>query len=164
MDETYRACRIVAAQAACEAGSLLLDLYGKVEAREKRPGDLVTEADSASQRRIAEILAASFPDHTLMAEEDGVVPDLANPWRWVVDPLDGTMNFAHGFPFWCVSIGLEHRGELAVGVIHDPLSGRIFTAARGQGAEVDGRPLGVSPAASLRQGLISAGMPTVSSR
>jgi len=159
MDEMYRDCRIVAERAAREAGSLLLALYGKVEVREKQPGDLVTEADTASQRGIAASLAASFPDHTLMAEEEGVVPDPANPWRWVVDPLDGTMNFAHGFPFWCVSIGLEHRGEMVVGVIHDPLAGRTFSAAKGQGAEVDGRPMGVSSASSLKQSLISAGMP-----
>ncbi len=160
MKETYRAGRVVAERAAREAGSLLLGLYGKVEAREKRPGDLVTEADSASQRLIAAILGEAFPDHTLLAEEDGVEPDPENPWRWVVDPLDGTINFAHGFPFWCVSIALEHAGELVVGVIHDPIAGRTFGATRGEGAVVDGRPMHVSSAAKLRQSLISAGLPT----
>jgi myo-inositol-1(or 4)-monophosphatase len=157
---SYREFRIVAEQAAVEAGKLLLGSYGKVDAREKQPGDLVTEADSASQRRIAEIIAASYPDHTLLAEEDGAVPDPDNPWRWVVDPLDGTINFAHGFPFWCVSIALEHAGELVVGVIHNPLTGQTFAGSKGEGADLDGRPLSVSKAARLRDSLISCGWPT----
>ena len=137
-----------------------MSLYGKVAAREKQPGDLVTEADSASQRRIAEILAGAFPDSTLLAEEDGASPDPANPWRWIVDPLDGTINFAHGFPFWCVSIALEHRGELVVGVIHNPITGQTFGATKGQGADLDGEPIRVSKAERLREALISTGMPT----
>ncbi len=160
MSDPYRECREVAERAAREAGGLLLGMYGKVAAREKRPGDLVTEADSASQRRIAEILASAFPGHTLLAEEDGAEPDPENPWRWVVDPLDGTTNFAHGFPFWCVSIALEHRGELVVGVIHNPITGQIFAATKGQGARLDGRPMAVSPAARLRDALIATGLPT----
>ena len=160
MSDPYREHRLVAEQAAREAGALLLGLYGKVAAREKQPGDLVTEADSASQRRIAEILAGAFPDSTLLAEEDGAVPDPDNPWRWIVDPLDGTINFAHGFPFWCVSIALEHAGELVVGVIHNPLTGQTFGATKGQGAELDGRSIKVSRAARLYDSLISTGLPT----
>ena len=160
MNDPYRNHREVAGRAATEAGLLLKGLYGKVAAREKRPGDLVTEADSASQRRIAEILANAFPDSTLLAEEDGVQPDPANPWRWIVDPLDGTINFAHGFPFWCVSIALEHEGELVVGLIHNPLTGQTFAGSRGQGAHLDGQPLQVSSSATLRESLISTGLPT----
>jgi len=160
LNESYREYRAIAEHAAREAGALLLDSYGKVAVREKRPGDLVTEADSASQRRIAAILAGSFPGHTLLAEEDGAEPDPANPWRWIVDPLDGTTNFAHGFPFWCVSIALEHAGELVVGVIHNPLTGQTFGGSKGEGADLDGRPLGVSSAARLRDSLIATGWPT----
>jgi myo-inositol-1(or 4)-monophosphatase len=160
LSDPYRAHRLAAERAAIEAGALLQGLYGKVAAREKRPGDLVTEADSASQRRIGEILAAEFPESTLLAEEDGVQPDPANPWRWIVDPLDGTINFAHGFPFWCVSIALEHQGDLVVGVIHNPLTGQTFAATKGQGATLDGRPLRVSNAPTLRESLISTGLPT----
>jgi myo-inositol-1(or 4)-monophosphatase len=160
LSDPYREHRQVAERAAREAGDLLLGLYGKVAAREKQPGDLVTEADSAAQRAIGEILAGAFPDSTLLAEEDGVQPDPANPWRWVVDPLDGTTNFAHGFPFWCVSIALEHRGELVVGVIHNPITGQIFGATRGQGASLDGRPMKVSEATRLRDSLIATGLPT----
>ena len=160
MSDPYREHRLVAERAAREAGALLLGLHGKVTAREKQPGDLVTEADSASQRRIGEILAGAFPDSTLLAEEDGVQPDPANPWRWIVDPLDGTINFAHGFPFWCVSIALEHRGELVVGVIHNPIAGQTFAATKGQGTTLDGRPIRVSAATRLRDSLISTGLPT----
>jgi myo-inositol-1(or 4)-monophosphatase len=160
LSDPYRAHRLAADRAAIEAGTLLKGLYGKVAAREKRPGDLVTEADSASQRRIGEILAAEFPESTLLAEEDGVQPDPANPWRWIVDPLDGTINFAHGFPFWCVSIALEHQGDLVVGVIHNPLTGQTFAATKGQGATLDGRPMRVSNAPTLRESLISTGLPT----
>ncbi len=150
----------MAERAAIEAGTILMGLYGKVAAREKRPGDLVTEADSTSQRRIGEILAAEFPDSTLLAEEDGIEPDRANPWRWIVDPLDGTTNFAHGFPFWCVSIALLHQDDLVVGVIHNPMTNQIFGATKGEGATLDGRPLRVSSAATLRESLISTGLPS----
>jgi myo-inositol-1(or 4)-monophosphatase len=160
LSDPYRDHRLTAEQAASEAGALLLGLYGKVSAREKRPGDLVTEADSASQRRIGAVLAARFPDSTLLAEEDGVQPDPHNPWRWIVDPLDGTTNFAHGFPFWCVSIALEHQGELVVGVIHNPITGQTFGATKDQGATLDGRPMSVSTAKTLRESLISTGLPT----
>jgi myo-inositol-1(or 4)-monophosphatase len=160
LSDPYREHRLVAERAAKEAGTLLLGLHGKVTAREKRPGDLVTEADSASQRRIGEILSSAFPDSTWLAEEDGVRPDPTNPWRWIVDPLDGTTNFAHGFPFWCVSIGLEHRGELVVGIIHNPITGQTFGATKGGGATLDGRPLRVSSADRLGKSLIATGLPT----
>jgi myo-inositol-1(or 4)-monophosphatase len=160
MNDPYREHRQTAERAAVEAGELLLDLYGKVESREKQPGDLVTEADSAAQRRIAATLIDAFPDSTLLAEEDGAVPDPANPWRWIVDPLDGTTNFAHGFPFWCVSIALEHAGELVVGVIHNPISFQSFGATKGQGATLDGQPIQVSKAVRLHDALIATGLPT----
>ena len=156
----YAPYRAVAEAAAREAGRILLDHYGQVQAREKGPGDLVTDADSASQRLIAAALATAFPDHTLLAEEDDVVADPGNPWRWVVDPLDGTVNFAHGFPFWSVSIALEHAGQLVVGVVYNPLTGEMFAASRGAGATLDGAPLRVSATDSLASALISTGFPT----
>jgi myo-inositol-1(or 4)-monophosphatase len=149
-----------AERAAVAAGSILKDLFGRVEAREKGPFDLVTEADLASQRRIAAMLGEAFPDHTLLAEEEGVVPDPENPWRWIVDPLDGTINFAHGVPIWCVSIALEHAGELVVGVVHHPLLGTTHSAAKGQGAALNRQPVRVSAAPLLGASLIATGMPT----
>jgi myo-inositol-1(or 4)-monophosphatase len=160
VSEAYQVYREVAERAAEEAGRLLLGAYGTVAAREKAPFDLVTDADGASQRAIAAVLAAAFPDHTLLAEEDGVLPDVDTPWRWVVDPLDGTVNFAHGFPLWCVSIALEHRGRLVVGVVHVPLTGTTFSASLGRGTTRDGRPVRVSAVDRLRGALIATGMPT----
>ena len=159
MSDDYRQFREVAERAAREAGTLLRAAFGRVEAREKAPGDLVTDADSASQRTIAAILSSAFPDSTLLAEEDGAIPDPDCPWRWVVDPLDGTINFAHRFPLWCVSIALEHRGRLVVGVVHVPLTGETFAASAGAGATLDGRPIRVSAVDSLRVSLITTGMP-----
>lgn len=155
----YQEARKIAEQVARAAGELLLACHGRVAVREKAPGDLVTDADRASQDLIARELQRSFPDHTLLAEEDEVTPDPSCPWRWIVDPLDGTMNFAHGFPLWCVSIGLEHRGELVVGVVHAPLFDTMFSAARDQGLEVNGRPARVSDAKRLCESLIVTGIP-----
>jgi myo-inositol-1(or 4)-monophosphatase len=143
-----------------EAGALLVQAYGRVGSREKGPSDLVTEADTASQHLIAAAIAERFPDHTLLAEEEGVVADPSKPWKWVVDPLDGTINFAHGFPFWCVSIALEHAGKLVVGVVHDPLAGVSFWATLGGGAWKDDTPIRVSGTEVLRSSLVSAGLPT----
>jgi myo-inositol-1(or 4)-monophosphatase len=155
----YRAFQAVAERVAEEAGLLLRSAQGRVVAREKGPSDLVTEADLASQQLIAQGLLSAFPDHTLLAEEEGAVTDLKNPWRWIVDPLDGTMNFAHGFPFWVVSIALEHEGRLVVGVVHDPLSRRTYSASLGQGATLDGRTLRVSAVARLEASLIATALP-----
>ncbi len=155
MSDDYRVYRQVAEQAATEAGALLRDAYGRVDVREKRPGDLVTDADIASQRLIAARILRTFPDHTLLAEEEGVGPDPSKPWRWVVDPLDGTINFAHGFPFWSVSIALEREGRLVVGVVHNPLTGETYSAAEGLGATLNGRPLRVSAVDRLGAGLIA---------
>jgi myo-inositol-1(or 4)-monophosphatase len=160
MGEDYHRYLEFAERAAAEAGSLLRNAYGRVAVREKGPADLVTEADVASQRLLTELLLDAFPDHTLLAEEEGVVPAEGNPWRWLIDPLDGTINFAHGIPPWCVSIALEHRGELVVGVVHQPLNGTTHAAARELGAFVNGEPVRVSSVQTLRDSLISTGMPT----
>ncbi len=160
MSEDYRIYQAKAEAIAVEAGELLRGAYGRVSAREKGPADLVTEADLSSQNLIADRLNQAFPDHTLLAEEDGVQPDPNAPWRWVVDPLDGTMNFAHGFPFWCVSIGLEHAGRLVVGVVHNPLTRETYSASLGRGATLDGRPIRVSAVARLDASLVAAALPT----
>jgi myo-inositol-1(or 4)-monophosphatase len=160
LSEDYRHYRAAAEEIAREAGQVLQRMFRQVSAREKGPADLVTDADLASQRLIAERLARAFPGHTLLAEEEGAATDFREPWRWIVDPLDGTMNFAHGFPFWCVSIALEHAGRLVVGVIHNPLSDETFSASLGGGAAIDGRPLRVSEAGHLEHSLITAALPT----
>jgi len=160
LTETFDRERAFAEAVAREAGALLVDASGKVAAREKGPSDLVTDADIASQRLIAGRIAEAYPGHAILAEEEGLVADPANASRWVVDPLDGTINFAHGFPFWSVSIALEVRGRIVVGVVHDPVAGTTFSAARGGGAHRDGDALRVSRVDSLRTSLIGAGLPT----
>lgn len=156
----YIQAREVAEQAARMAGKILLDSYGRVAAREKAPGDLITDADLASQRAIADLLRERFPDHTLLAEEEGVTPDPEAEFRWIVDPLDGTINFAHGVPLWCVSIALEHRGELVVGIVYQPLMNDMFSASKGEGAMRNGVPMRVSTSDRLQRSLIVCGMPT----
>ncbi len=150
----------LAVRAAREAGAILLRSYRRIEAREKAPGDLVTDADLASQRHVAELFAREFPESTLLAEEEGVVPDPQAQWCWVVDPLDGTVNYAHGLIPWCVSIGLVHRDQIVVGVIYDPVSDTVFSAERGRGAFENGQPMRVSSAEALRDSLIATGLPT----
>ncbi len=158
--EDYRDYQRAAERIAADAGALLLSYYGRVDAREKGPADLVTEADFASQRLIKERLDEIFPTHTLLAEEEGAGTDFEIPWRWVVDPLDGTMNFAHTFPLWVVSIGLEHEGRLVVGVIYHPLTRAMYSASLGAGATLDGRPIQVSKVDRLDASLIATGLPT----
>lgn len=160
MSQDYRVYQQAAEQMTIEAGNLLKEAYGRVSAREKGPGDLVTDADLASQRLVKKRISEHFPDHTLLAEEEGAVPDSSKPWRWIVDPLDGTINFAHGFPFWCVSIALEHQGKLVVGVVYNPLSGTTYSASLGHGTTRDGEPVGVSSARRLRDSLITTALPT----
>lgn len=157
---SYQQYREAAEEIARQAGAILLDRYGRVEAREKGPSDLVTEADLASQHAIAEFLARTFPDHTLLAEEEGVKPDPECPFRWIVDPLDGTVNFAHRFPLWTVSIGLEHKGELIAGVVFEPLTDAMWSASKGEGATLNGQPIRVSTAKRLKDSLIIAAFPT----
>ncbi|MEW4568076.1 inositol monophosphatase family protein [Tautonia sp. JC769] len=160
MAEAYHEYRGVAEEVARRAGEVLLEHYGRVEAREKGPSDLVTAADLASQRTIAALLAERFPGHTLLAEEEGVRPDPDRPFRWIVDPLDGTVNFAHQFPIWTVSIGLEHQGRLIAGVVYAPLTDTMWSASLGGGTTRDGKPVRVSRADRLQRCLISAAFPT----
>ena len=130
--------------------------------------DLVTEADRSSEALIKQRLAAAFPDHGIYGEE-GTRERLAAEYRWYVDPLDGTTNFAHGFPAFCVVLGCEHRppglaadqdGEMVAGVIYDPLRNDIFEAERGQGTWLNGRRVHASKTKSLQESLTATGFPS----
>ena len=157
----------VAEQIARDAGALLREFYARgVETEYKGDVDLVTEADRASEKLIVSRLKASFPEHGIVGEE-GTRDRMDREYRWYVDPLDGTTNFAHGFPVFCVSLGLERRrnksdadGELVAGVIYDPLRDEMFTAARGQGANLNGRRMRVSPTPRLSESLVATGFPS----
>jgi myo-inositol-1(or 4)-monophosphatase len=120
--------------------------------------NLVTEVDQESERLIVRHLLGSFPDHSIVAEE-GEYHRGEAAFRWIIDPLDGTTNYAHGFPWFCVSIGLESAGELVAGVIYNPMHDELFTATRGGGAFLNGHRLRVSPRFPLQDTLLGTGFP-----
>ena len=117
--------------------------------------DLVTRIDKESETRIREILLTAYPEHVVLGEEEGQSGDA--PYRWIVDPLDGTLNYAHGFPFYCVSIGLEVHGRLEVGVVLDSVRNELFTAVRGGGALLNGAPVKVTKETELRRSMLATG-------
>ncbi|GFE62234.1 inositol monophosphatase family protein [Geobacter sp. AOG2] len=148
-----------AVTAAMAAGSYQRHRFASLlEIDLKGDKNLVTEVDRESERLIVEHLLACFPGHTVIAEE-GEYPSGDSPFRWIIDPLDGTTNYAHGFPWFCVSIAMEAEGELAVGVIYNPLSDELFTATRGGGAYMNGRRLRVSTHFPLGNTVLGTGFP-----
>ncbi len=150
----------VAAEAALGAGEVLRALYETGVRRWGKGGsELVTEADRRAEAFLLERLQAAFPDHAVVAEESGAGGNGESPCRWYVDPLDGTNNFAHGYPMFAVSLALEVEGELWLGVVYEPLRGELFTALRGAGARRNGRPIRVRPVDDLAQALVATGFP-----
>jgi myo-inositol-1(or 4)-monophosphatase len=150
---------LAAEEAARVAGRILLDWAGRFTVSEKGPADLVTEADLASQMAIHQILHERFPDHGFLGEEGLSAAAGEGEFRWVIDPLDGTSNYVHGFPYYAVSIGLECRGEIVGGVIYDPTRDEMFSAARGAGAMLNGRPIRSSRFAPLSKAMVIASFP-----
>jgi len=149
-----------AVEIAREAGALLTGYFERRVAFEtKGEFDLVTEADRASERLVVERLRSHFPTHSIVAEEGGRF-DGASEYRWYVDPLDGTTNFAHSFPVFNVTLGLERAGELIAGVVYDPCRQELFTAERGSGAYLNNRRIRVSSARRLSDSLASTGFPS----
>ena len=158
-----------AAAIAREAGARLREFFIQgVETEYKGDADLVTIADRTSEKLIRERLGAAFPEHGIYGEE-GTRDRLDGEFRWYVDPLDGTTNFAHGFPQFCVSMGLEQRpaglqpgedGTLVAGIIYDPMRDEMYTTERGRGALLNGKPIHVSTAPELRVSLIATGFPS----
>jgi myo-inositol-1(or 4)-monophosphatase len=125
----------VATQAAEAGGKVLQSFWGKLEnVQEKTPGNLVTEADTASERMVLDILKTAFPEHRILAEESGASGEITSSYVWAVDPLDGTTNYAHHFPVFSVSIGLLFEGQPIVGVVYNPITDELFTAGLGLGA------------------------------
>lgn len=141
------------------AGQILRDWSKKFTVSEKGPADLVTEADLASQTAIFELLHSRFPDHGFLGEEGLQRSSGESGFRWVIDPLDGTSNYVHSFPYYAVSIGLQHDGELVLGVIYDPTRDELFAAVRGGGATLNGSPIRVSRFDRLDQAMVIASFP-----
>ena len=152
----------VAVMAAHRAGDTLirnLNKLDKIKARVKKKGhnDFVSDADHSAERVIIETIHKHYPDHAIIAEESGEQGE--SEYVWIIDPLDGTTNFLHGFPIFCVSVALMHRGQLEHGVVYDPIRQELFTASRGQGAHLDGRRIRVSGEKNLDRSLIGTGFP-----
>lgn len=147
----------VAVEAARAAGRLIIERYHRPrEIQRKGPANLVTEVDLLSERLIVERLQAAFPEYGIVSEEGH---QAAGATRWLIDPLDGTTNYAHGYPLFGVSIALEQGGETILGVVYNPLLDELFCAVRGQGATLNDVPLRVSSTAELSQALVGSGFP-----
>jgi myo-inositol-1(or 4)-monophosphatase len=179
-DDYMRVC-----EAAVRAGGQVVqDWAGRFDVRKKGPADLVTQADFASQEIVRRTVLTAFPDHCLLGEEAeptcgagvspdqvrsaGVSPDQATEtaapqgeFRWIVDPLDGTTNYVHGVPHYCVSLALERNGRLLVGAVYDPVLGECFTAIEGRGARLNGQPIHASGVTALSEALAAVGFPPI---
>jgi myo-inositol-1(or 4)-monophosphatase len=151
----------IAVRAARRAGSIInraaLD-GGGLEVRAKHRNDFVTKVDRAAEEAIIETLRKAYPDHAVLAEESGASAGSAE-YQWIIDPLDGTTNFIHGFPQYCVSIGIRHRDAMTHGVIYDPTKNELFTASKGRGAFLNDRRIRVSKCLRLGDALVGTGFP-----
>ncbi|ABF41061.1 Inositol-1(or 4)-monophosphatase [Candidatus Koribacter versatilis Ellin345] len=143
-----------------EAGALLLGYFHqRVKIEYKGDVDLVTVADRASEKLIVDRVRATWPGYDIVGEE-GTRDESGSDYRWYIDPLDGTTNFAHGYPVFCVSMGLEHRGEMLAGVLYDPTRDELFAAEKGKGAYLNGAPIHVSATKRLCESLLATGFPS----
>jgi myo-inositol-1(or 4)-monophosphatase len=149
----------VALRAARAAGRIHVQRLSRIKVSRKTNAiDLVTEADQESEHAVIRTLGRAFPDHAILAEESGANARLSEH-RWIIDPLDGTTNFAHAFPQFCVSIAYERRGRVELAVVFDALKRELFFAAHGRGARLNARPIHVSATPSLGQALLATGFP-----
>jgi len=151
----------IAIRAARSAGNLLLRYFDRVDTLtidSKGLNDFVTEVDRAAEQVIIDVLRKSFPDHAILAEESGGQGGRSD-YEWIIDPLDGTTNYLHGFPQFSISIGLKHKGVLDQALVYDPMREEMFTASRGQGAQLNDRRIRVSNRKGLEGALLATGFP-----
>jgi myo-inositol-1(or 4)-monophosphatase len=151
----------IAIQAARRAGEIIvrgLNRLHRLEVRAKGQNDFVSEIDTAAERDIIETVRRRYPQHAFLAEESGQSGD-DNEFVWIIDPLDGTTNFLHGYPQFAVSIGVQRRGRMEHAVVYDPMRQELFTASRGEGAQLDGKRIRVSPHIGLERSLVGTGFP-----
>jgi myo-inositol-1(or 4)-monophosphatase len=143
-----------------EAGALLMHYFHQhLKIEYKGDADLVTAADRAAEVLIRERIREQWPSHDVLGEEQGL-NDQGSEYRWYVDPLDGTTNFAHGYPVFCVSLALEHKGRRVAGVVYDPTRDELFSAEAGRGAQLNGEAMHVSKTAALKESLLGTGFPS----
>jgi myo-inositol-1(or 4)-monophosphatase len=150
----------IAIRAARRAGEIIvrgMNRLHRLDVRAKGQNDFVTEIDMAAERDIIETIHKHYPDHAILGEETGSTGD--SEFVWIIDPLDGTTNFMHGFPQFAVSIGVQRRGRMEHGVVYDPLRQELFTTSRGEGAQLDGKRIRVSAHVGLDRALIGTGFP-----
>lgn len=149
----------VAIQAAREGGAILVDYAQKGFAihRKDQSINLVTEADLHSEQAVIQTIRKAFPGHQILSEEQGLQKSPTHPVKWIIDPLDGTTNFAHGFPMYNVSIGVEYDGTCILGVVYDPTRNELFLGQQGKGATLNGTPIQVSDTPKLNEGLLVTG-------
>lgn len=151
--------RTVAFRAALEAGALIKERMGQIASIDyKSAFNLVTDVDKASETLILEIILGVFPEDSILAEESGA-SKTKSARRWLIDPLDGTTNYAHSYPFFCVSIGLEEDGEMVLGVVYDPIRDELFYALKGEGAFLNDEKIKVSTIDSVAASLLVTGFP-----
>jgi len=151
-----------AIQVAREAGGVLIDRLGRAQVSSKGDINLVTEADLAAEKLIIDRINSHYPRHAILAEESGASGEMAtgkSDWQWIIDPLDGTTNYAHGYPCFCVSIAVERAGAIEIGVVYDPSRNEMFAAERGQGATLNDRPMRVSTVDDLNNAMLCTGFP-----
>jgi myo-inositol-1(or 4)-monophosphatase len=150
----------IAIRAARRAGEIMVRQLNRLESlkvAEKGRNEFVTQVDEAAEAAIIDVIRDHYPEHSILAEESGASGE--HEYQWIIDPLDGTTNYVHGFPVFSVSIAVARAGELEHGVVYDPLRQEIFSASRGQGAQLDGHRIRVSKRTSLAQSLIATGFP-----
>ncbi len=158
-------CFIETAIAAARVGGqVLLDWRGKFSVREKSRANLVTEADDASQKAIYDLIGQSFPEHGFLGEEGLDENPFQSDYRWIIDPLDGTSNYVHGFPYYAVSIALQWKEQLLAGVIFDPNRDEMYSATHGGGAWLNGESISTSGETRLAQAMGMASLPNAPSR
>jgi myo-inositol-1(or 4)-monophosphatase len=149
-------------ETAARAGASELRAWlGRFEARQKAPRDLVTDADLASEQAVRGVIKAAFPDHGILGEEAPDRTQLELPCCWVVDPLDGTINYAHGYPCYAVSVAVAHRGKLLAGVVYDPERDECFAAAAGLGARLNGQAISTSRTTLTEDAMVAISFPAV---
>jgi myo-inositol-1(or 4)-monophosphatase len=149
----------IAIEAALEAGKLIVSKLNKTKQIDyKGAFNLVTDVDKASEQIIIGLIRSEFPTDEILAEESGASPNKSQR-RWLIDPLDGTTNFAHSYPFFCVSIGLEQEGERTLGVVYNPVANELFRAEVGAGAWLNDEPITVSKVSRLEESLLATGFP-----
>jgi myo-inositol-1(or 4)-monophosphatase len=158
MTSEIRAFLTAAWEAATAAGNLIQQQWQQPKQVDYKGAiDLVTSVDRESERRIVDLLQTKFPGHSILAEEETDLVGSQASHRWIIDPLDGTTNFAHGYPQFCVSIALERDGEVILGLVYDPLRPECFQAVKGQGATLDGTPIRISGVKDLNRALLATG-------